>query len=98
MVAGTFGEIGLEDRADAAPVMGQKRPVDKEEVCTSVLLKVWSPDQGAFANTSMIKREKLRHVFGNFHSELTSLVHTSLLFLCVCFHFILQQFIFIVFY
>ena len=64
--------------------MGQKRPMDKEAVCTSVLLKVWSPDQSAFANTSMIKREKLRHVFGNFHSELTSLVHPSLLFfVCV---------------
>ena len=30
---------------DATPVMGQKRPVDKERVCTSVLLKVWSLDQ-----------------------------------------------------
>ena len=69
---------------DATPVMGQKRSVDKEGVCTSVLLKVWSPDQGPFANTSMIKREKLRHVFGNFHGELTSLVHPSLHFVSVC--------------
>ena len=83
---------------DATPVMGQKRPVDEDGVCTSLLLKVWSPDQGPFADTSVIKREELRHVFGNFHSELTSLVHPSLPFVCVGFHFILQQFIFIVFY
>lgn len=44
------------------------------------------PRTRAHLLTSMMTEgEKLRHVFGNFHSELISLVYPSLPFVCGCF-------------